>query len=403
MKPSVALRIVAAKRRVVSARPAVLLFGLLARLHLMHAYTVWPNAAAPILIAGAADSAAVRWMNRTFRLRSRRRLALDAASWNVLRAGALVIGGDPPHVGAAMERALGRRIRDQRVAFYSTGGPRPKLHCFVFEGREPAPLAVMKVMAVAGEGGHLERETANLELVRERLRGAGRVLEALPVEPLWSGRVAGDFVVVERVDPLAIATQQAEREASMWWLRGFAEGTATGERPWSEADRSALESAVSDAWKRIGSVRADALVDRIHELGAALGGTPVPRCAVHGDFWRGNIAASGDAMRVYDWEWLSFDGQPFFDVWTYELGELRRAADRGVEDFATPLAEALQRVEAELEHRGLDPRFGVLTLPLTLARVTFRMRTETGTVTGREKASSRVMRATEELVLGPRA
>jgi hypothetical protein len=399
MKPSVALRIVAAKRRVVTARPAVILFGLLARIGLVHAYAVWPSAAAPILIVGASDSAPARWMNRVFGLRPRRRLPVDDATWNVLRAGALVIGGDPPHVAEATERALGRQIGDQRVTFYGTGGPHPKLHCFVFEGREPEPLAVVKVMAVPGESDHLERETANVELVRERLAGTGSVLEALPVQPLWSGPCSGDFVVVEPVDPLAIDTHRVGREPAMEWLRGFADGTSSGEQPWSEGHDDALAAVVADAWKRIGSGRVDALVARVRELGAALRGIPVPRCAVHGDFWRGNLAGSGDAMRVYDWEWLEFDGQPFFDVWTFELGELRLAADRGMHHFGEPLAEALARVEAEFERRGLDPRFALPTLPPTLGRLTFRVRTEMGYEGGNEEASARVMAAAEELLL----
>jgi hypothetical protein len=400
MTTSAAFRIVAKRPRLVTARPAVLLGGLLARSGLMRAYTVWPSAMTPILILGASDSAAARWMNRTFQLDPERRFGTDAATWNVLRANALVIGEDPPHVRPAVERALGRSLGDMRVAFYGTGGTHPKLHCFVFEGRATEPLAVMKVMALPGESGHLERETANVELARERLDGAGDVAAALPVKPLWAGQCAGDYVVVEPVDPLAIHTGNAERDAAMGWLRGFAAGTAEGERPWSEADDDELAAMLADAWGRNGSSRGADLLVRVRELGAALRGVPVTRCAVHGDFWRGNLAAGGGALRVYDWEWLELDGQPFFDAWTFELGELRHAADRGGHDFAEPLARGLERVEKEFERRGLDPRFALLTLAPTLGRLTFRVRSEMGYEGGNEEASGRVMAAAEELLLG---
>jgi hypothetical protein len=400
MAPSAAFRIVARRRRLVTSRPAVLLGGLLARSGLLRAYTVWPSAMTPILILGASDSAAARWMNRTFHLDPERRLATDAATWNVLRASALVIGNDPPHVRPAVERALGRPLVNPRVAFYGTGGTHPKLHCFVFEGRAAEPLVVVKVMALPAESGHLERETANVELARERLDEAGDVAAALPVKPLWAGQCQGDFVVVEPVDPLAIHTGKAERDTAMRWLRGFAEGTTEGERPWSEADCDELVAMVAAAWERGGSPRVGDLLERVRELGAVLRAVPVSRCAVHGDFWRGNLAADGAAIRVYDWEWLQLDGQPFFDVWTFELGELRHAADRGEHDFAEPLAEGLQRVEAELERRGLDPRFALLTLAPTLGRLTFRVRSEMGYEGGNEEASARVMASAEELLLG---
>ncbi len=399
MKASAAFRIVARRPRLVTSRPAVLLGGLLARSGLVHAYTVWPSAMTPILILGASDSAAARWMNRTFRLETERRLATDAATWNVLRANALVIGKDPPHVRPAVERALGRPLAHPRVAFYGTGGTHPKLHCFVFEGRAAEPLVVVKVMALPRESGHLERETANVELARERLDGARDVVSALPVKPLWAGQCQGDFVVVEPVDPLAIHTGDAERDTAMSWLRGFAASTAEGERPWSEADGDELVAMVADAWERGDSTRVGDLLGRVRELSAALRGIPVARCAVHGDFWRGNLAASGAAMRVYDWEWLQLDGLPFFDIWTFELGELRHAAERGAHDFAEPLAQRLERVEAELGRRGLDPRFALLTLAPTLGRLTFRVRSVMGYEGGDEEASARVMAAAEELLL----
>ena len=279
-----------------------------------------------MLIVGASDAAAATWMNRTFGLGSKRRLAVGAATWNVLRAGALLVGGEAPHVLPAIERAFGRLPRDPHIAFYGTGGPHPKLHCFVFAEEAIEPLAVVKVMALPGQSDHLERENNNLELIRTRLRDAGEVLEALPMQALWVGLVTGDFVVVEPIDPLAAHTGHAEREPAMRWLRGFAAATAAGHPVWSETEEDELVRMAGDAWRRARPHQVDPVVRRVRDLVGELRGSRAPRCAMHGDFWRGNVARGEGSMRVYDWEWLQLEGRPFFDIWTFELGELRREA-----------------------------------------------------------------------------
>ena len=399
MDQTSAFRIVALRGRVATGRLAVLAGGLLARTGLLHAYAVWPSVAAPMLIVGASDSAAAEWMNLTFGLRPKHRLAVDAATWNVLRARALLVGRGAPHVLPAIERALGRLPRDPRIAFYGAGGAHPKLHCFVFAEDGTEPLAVVKVMAMRGESAHLEREADNVELIRTRLRDSGELLEALPVQPLWAGMVAGDFVVVEPIDPLAAYTGHADRETTLHWLRGFAAGTAAGDHFWSEADEDELVRMTGDAWRRARPEQVEPVLRQLRDLGSRLRGSGAPRCAVHGDFWRGNVAGNRDAMRVYDWEWLQLEGWPFFDIWTFELGELRQDAILGASDFADPLAGALGRVRRELERRGIDPGFGLPTLPPTLGRLTYRVRTEMGGPHAAELDSGRILAAAEELLL----
>ena len=100
----------------------------------------------------------------------------------------------------------------------------------------------------------------------------------------------------------------------------------------------------------------------------------MPRCAVHGDFWRGNIAVDGTRLRVYDWEWAAPSGHPLLDLWSYELGELRGRAGTPGGDRAGSCRGAAARVEAELEARGLDRRLALaLLLPVT-AEVGYRVR-----------------------------
>lgn len=394
-----ALRLITDRARVVTNRPAVLLGGLLARTGLVRAYTLWPSVAAPILVIGASDRRAATWMNQTLRLRSRR-LPIDSATWNVARARGLMLRPGRTLVLEAVEEGIGRPVRDPRVAFYGTGGPHPKLHCFVFEGNAAEPIAVAKAMAVQSEGAHLERETENVEIVRERLAASPDVAAALPEPPLAAIWVGGDYVVVEPVDPLARYTGRADREPAMEWLRRFQDGTAAGTEPWGEADDAESRELVETAWGRARPELLAEVKQRMAALAAELRGAEVPRSAVHGDFWRGNMASDGTSMRVFDWEWLALKGAPFFDLWTYDLAELRQEAHYGERDFAAPVSEAVDRVRRELAARGIDERFALLTLAPTIGHLTFRVRTRMGYAGGNEEVSTHVMVGAEQVLLG---
>jgi hypothetical protein len=128
----------------------------------------------------------------------------------------------------------------------------------------------------------------------------------------------------------------------------------------------------------------------------------LPRCAVHGDFWRGNVAARDGSVRVYDWEWAAADGMPLFDLWTYELAELRLLARAGGGQLESELGNALVRLQTELRRRELDDRLALATLAPVLGALSFRIRKRLAMPDEMERHSLAVMAAAERLLVSGR-
>jgi aminoglycoside phosphotransferase (APT) family kinase protein len=154
---------------------------------------------------------------------------------------------------------------------------------------------------------------------------------------------------------------------------------------------------VRNAWRAAAPESAEAMAERTAVLLQRLVGNELPRCAVHGDFWRGNLAAADGRLRVFDWEWAQPEGMPLFDLWTYELAELRLRAARGERHLEPGLHAALAAVKEELEVRGIDPSWALATLAPVLAEFSFRIRRRLGTASSMEGPSMVVMAAAERL------
>jgi hypothetical protein len=88
-----------------------------------------------------------------------------------------------------------------------------------------------------------------------------------------------------------------------------------------------------------------------------------------------------------------------FDLWTYDLAELRLRARAGEGSLERHLGPALERVRGELRQRGLDERFALATLAPVLGALSFRVRTRLAMPDEMERHSIAVMRAAEELLL----
>jgi hypothetical protein len=397
---SAGLRLVARRGRLATWRPAVLAGALLARAGLLDAYTLWPDHRGPLVIVRGGDTRAAAWIQSTFERGDSGRV-VDAATWNALRARALLFPSVHAEVVAkAAAGATGLPARRLRAAYVSIAGASlGKLLCFVFDNQHAEPVAAVKVMTERDQAPRLRRETEMIEALRRRVAGSPAVAAALPLPPLNAGDVDGEYVVVEPVDPLATHTGSGDRETAMRWLRAFQAEAGGPESRWGADDLVDTEDAVSWAWARARPGSQVTMLQKVRTLSERLEGTPLPRCAVHGDFWRGNLAQAAGVMRVFDWEYAELSGRPFFDLWSYELAEIRsRAADTAYEP-ATPLAEALERVSDELARRDIPREFAPLTLSASIAALTFRMRRATGRPGGNEAGSIRVMAAAEELLI----
>jgi hypothetical protein len=380
-------------------RPAVVGAALGARFVHARAYALWPHVEQPLVMVDVGCPRAAAWLRETLESPARTRRFPGAATWNALRARGLLLGRPGRLALDAAERALGRPLRRPRLAIYSPTGARDsKATAFVFERGEQLPSVVVKMMPDSRFASRLRFETESVEALRRSLH-APEVEQALPLSPLYAGELNGDYVVAQPLDPLASATAAQAREPSLVWLRSFHEATTTGVDPWTSADDHRELELVRDAWERAHPERAAAVVSRVSELLASLHGLPVRRCAMHGDFWRGNIAFDGGRIRVYDWEWFQPGQPPFFDLWLYELGELRRLAQERPAGLDEGLAAALERVRAEVETGAHDPRFALATLAPSIALISFRERRATGLPGSGEEGSIRVMVASEKLVL----
>ncbi|HVG76460.1 MAG TPA: phosphotransferase, partial [Thermoleophilaceae bacterium] len=389
------IRFVAGSWRVEERRPAVVLRGLAARLGGPEVYLAWPDVHAPRQIVPAGRPEVAAWVRDTFEPLARRRL--DAATWSTLRSRSLVIARGPGTALTAAENALGRSLDGAALGCMSDSGHvLAKLLCFVFERGEREPSVVAKAIPKETEGERLLEEVRVTASIRDRL--SSDVAAALPENPFWTGRVGADDFVVELPDPLAGATGREDRGLALGWLRRFHEETAH-ERWGTEADLTEADEMLDFAAEQAGIADRAALRASWRALWSESAGDQLPRCAVHGDFWRGNIAVDGTRLRVYDWEWTAPSGHPLLDLWSYELGELRgRAGSPG--GIEPELRAALRRVEAELEERGLDHRLALaLLLPVT-AEVGYRVRRRRGTPPDHEDRPRALLRAAAALVGG---
>jgi hypothetical protein len=129
----------------------------------------------------------------------------------------------------------------------------------------------------------------------------------------------------------------------------------------------------------------------------ALEGRPVPRGVRHGDLWRGNVALDGDAMRIYDWEWTYLEAPPFFDLWTYDVAEIRNQILHG-RGRPRPLDDAVAGVAAQLRGLDVDEGFALATLAPSAAELTFRSRWEDGPDSGSEEGSIPLFEDIERLL-----
>jgi hypothetical protein len=350
-----------------------------------------------MICADVAYPPGAEWLRRTI-VPTLRRLP-DAAGWLAVRSGGAMVAERP---GLAV-RAVAQAVEISgipRLAMVSPSGQAvSKAISFVFAEGEPEPRAVVKAIADPRFSPRLRRETELLNELRRRTSSVPAVADALPAPPTLAAELDGEFIAVERLDELALLTGNSERAPALAWLHSFQDATHTRDARWSAAEASELAAAVADAWQLAGAASPAAVSGRVFGLLEELVGAAVARCAVHGDFWRGNIATEGDRLRVADWEWGATEGIPLFDIWTYELADLRWRAAKGERDLERALREALRSVREEVVARGLDVRWALATLAPVLAELSFRIRKRIGMPDGMERPSREVLRAVDRILL----
>jgi peptidoglycan/xylan/chitin deacetylase (PgdA/CDA1 family) len=398
---SPALSLIASHGLLIRGRKRTIAVGLLGRLGIPAIHVLWPEPAAPQLVTSPGAPHTGAWMTRRFEPIEQRRHTDRAATWAALRGRAAFVGRGTGQAVELAEAALGHPLNDPHVAvFRASNSPWVKALAFVWHDGNREPSLVVKRMPYALEPCHLRHETEIVAVLRDMLAGH-RLAATLPPAPLLVGERDGLYVVVEPVDPLGGRHGAPDRARALSWLRELHSATARP-RPWGPQDDESVLALTRSSYAEAGLGCEDALCEHIRAGLEALRGAAVPLVVEHRDFWAGNIAATPDEMRVYDWEWTAIDGRPFFDLWTWELADLRHAPSAGAGHDLSMLAESLRFVERELVARDIDPAFARLTLPAVIGEITFRGDRATG---GRiEKAQSvRVMDAAAQLVTPTRS
>jgi hypothetical protein len=404
------LRLLATNGRLVTRRPLVILLGLAARVRLGRAYALWPVSEAPMVGVEVGCRRPAWWVHARLRRRGaplgihRLIATVDAPTWHLLRARALLVGKPPAWLLGACARALGRQMDDASVALQSpTGFQLSKAVLYVFEPGHRDPSVIAIAMSDPLQAPRLQGEVERVETIRESLVEHGDIADALPLQPLFAGKVGSgseEYLAIYPPDPLDQA-QGPDRERSIQWLDGFQAATSVPGAPWDEADSQRCLEFVGSAWRRIREPTADAMTARVGSLLEPLQGLQVPWCAVHGDFWEGNLAHHEGRLRVYDWEWSSPCGRPFLDPWAYEVGAMLETIEHG-SGLAEALGEAIENVEAWLDRRGIDPRFALATLAPSLAELAIRIRSATGRAAPSESPGdpiAQIMAASEKHLL----
>jgi hypothetical protein len=410
MTHSPALRLLAAHGRLVTRRPLVLARAAAARVRGRTAWAVWPHADEPIQAVDVATRSTSRYMRRVYREEARtRRAVVDAArsvlgpaAWDLVRAGALLEPDAPGLAARAVAHVLPDAADDQALVLYSPSGSQlAKAVCFVFAPGRDVPDAVVLAMADPRWSDRLRRETELVEQLRERLAGHPSLADGLPSPPLGRFEPDGDFAVVVRPDPLAGRTGDVvapDRELAWRWLREFQAATASGASPLTAAEVERGVADVREAWALLGPEAAERGARCAERALAAAAGAPLPGCAVHGDFWRGNVSHHDGALRVFDWEWGRLDGRPLFDLWTYELTDAELESGRPRDALTARLREAHDRVAAELAGRGLAPSLAATGLPLAAAELLLRFRRATGRPGPAERALLPLLEPIEDVL-----
>jgi hypothetical protein len=361
-------------------------------------FAAWPNAIAPLQVVPLNRPALASWATETFEPWTRRP-GPTAFLWTLLRSRALVVAYEPGPLAAVAEAALERVAGSMDPLFVSmTGGRASKLLCFVFDRDARAPGAVAKVIPDSRFAQGLRREVRVLDELRER--GLPQeVAAALPAAPIAARTVGHDFVVVEPVDELGRLTGSADRDTALRWLERFHGATTSDTRAWAPEDTERLLASARYAWEHARPAHAAEVLGQIERLSAELHDAKIGRCTLHGDFWRGNLAASGGALRVFDWEWAEHDAAPFLDLWAYELAPLvERPWQSGDSELMDALEGARHAVRGELTARGLHGGFADATFAPALAELAFRFRRDRGIAGGSEARYARMMPAVERLL-----
>lgn len=360
-----AMLLLASHGVLIRSRAGTAAAGLAGRLGLSAVHVLWPDAISPRLVTSPTAPHTLAWMTQTCESLEQYHDPTHAAK---RRPRAVFIGRGTGRAVELAEAALGHTLTDPHVAIFSASDSRcGKALAFVWHDGNDEPSFVVKCMPYPLHPCPLRHEREVLVYLREQL-GDHWLAATLPPAPLIVEDRDGSYTVVEPVAALAGRHVAVEHARAERWLRAL-HSRLQSVRPWGLEDEGTVLERTRRAYREAGVGDQSALCERMRAELIPLRGASVPLVVEHRDFWSGAIHANADELFVYDWEWARLEGRPFFDLWTYELAELRRFENGGEADDAARLQSSTHRVEAELLVRGIDPAFARLMLPFVIGEI----------------------------------
>jgi hypothetical protein len=372
-----ALRLLVRRGRVAHWRPAVVAATLSARLGRSAAYAIWPDIDRPRIAYDPRDDHIAEWTRRAFERGGRGARFASAATWQMLRSRSAVIPTQDGRAFAAARAAVGRDLDSPRALLLSPSDAINKVIVFVFEDGRPEPSLVVKAMADPRRDAWLRAEVELIERLREAIADPS-LKQSLPEPPLHVAR-DGAYLVVEQFDRDGVHANEVSTSTAHDWLGRFREATTTAVAPLTASEIAHALDIAESGWRRYSPGNADQVLANLEGDLANLAAAPVPRCAVHGDFWSGNLVSrTGGGIRVFDWEWGDTRGLPFFDLWMLELGLLRPMAVERRPELREALSAGVNRVRTQLQSARIDAGFALPFLSVSAAELVTRVRRHTG-------------------------
>lgn len=246
-------------------------------------------------------------------------------AWGVQRTGTLLTAsGDrlddaPPAYLRALAQAAGLNLDGYRWGLWAGGQySSRKLLFFLFEGDDPSPRYLVKMVRDAAFNARLENEARALTLLQALTFSRDYPLPQVVFAGHAGGLALVGQTVIEGAPFLRRTTQRADSSlarAAIEWLTALGAATADPRRTTPAAAAGVLETLFArfQAIYHLPAAERDFLAGQIARLGEAAGDFPL--VFQHGDPGPWNMLATPDGrVALLDWESAEPQGVPLWDL-----------------------------------------------------------------------------------------
>lgn len=278
---------------------------------------------------------------------------LQRRAWGVQRTGTLLTAPDarldeaPPAYLRALAQAAGLNLDGYRWGLWAGGQySSRKLLFFLFEGNDPSPRYLVKMVRDAAFNARLENEARALTLLQALTFSRDYPLPQV----VFAGHAGGLALVGQTViegapflQRTALRTDCSLARAAIDWLTALGAATADPRQTTSAAAAGVLETLFArfQAIYNLPAAERDFLAGQIARLGEAAGDFPL--VFQHGDPGPWNMLATPDGrVALLDWESAEPQGMPLWDL-LYFLRSyaINAARAEGIADREAGLARHL--------------------------------------------------------------